>query len=101
MSSLGLQATGAALEAVDRHVPTLVEDRVASRLAQKDHTLWGPAAEEEASQRLGWMDLVEDSRALLPQIAQLREQLQLVLPAGDAVVPVRVRHHCTLPLTRY
>ena len=75
MSSIGLQATGAALEAVDRHVPTLVEDRVASRLAQKDHTLWGPAAEEEASQRLGWMDLVEDSRALLPQIAQLREQL--------------------------
>ena len=49
----------AALEAVDRHVPTLVEDRVASRLAQKDHTLWGPAAEEEASQRLGWMDLIE------------------------------------------
>ena len=75
MSSLGLQATGAALEAVDRHVPTLVEDGVATRLAQKDSTLWGPAAEEESSQRLGWMGLVPASRELVPQITALRDQL--------------------------
>ncbi|WP_313821273.1 glucose-6-phosphate isomerase [Citricoccus sp.] len=75
MSSLGLQATGDALVAIDRHVPALVDDRVASRLDGKDHTLWGPAAEEEASKRLGWMDLFEDSRALIPQIEELRDQL--------------------------
>lgn len=75
MSSLGLQATGAALEAVDRQVPALVQDRVATRLAQKDPTLWGPAAEEEASQRLGWMGLIEASRSLVPQVSALREQL--------------------------
>ncbi|NUL45127.1 glucose-6-phosphate isomerase [Cellulosimicrobium funkei] len=75
MSSLGLQATGAALAAIDRHVPALVDDRVASRLDSKDHTLWGPDAEEEASQRLGWMDLFEDSRGLVPQIEDLRSEL--------------------------
>ena len=62
MSSLGLQATGAALEAIDRHVPALVQDRFASRLSERDATLWGPAAEDEASRRLGWMTLFEDSR---------------------------------------
>ena len=34
------------------HVPTLVADRVASRLFAQDATLWGPAAEAEASKRL-------------------------------------------------
>jgi glucose-6-phosphate isomerase len=75
MSSLGLQATGAALEAIDRHVPALVQDRFASRLAECDATLWGPAAEDEASKRLGWMTLFEDSRALVPQVEQLRREL--------------------------
>ena len=39
-------------------VEQLVADRVASRLAAKDHTLWGEAAEEESAKRLGWVDLV-------------------------------------------
>ncbi|MCY1159917.1 MAG: glucose-6-phosphate isomerase [Citricoccus sp.] len=75
MSSLGLQATGAALEAIDRHVPALVQDRFASRLSEGDPTLWGPAAEDEASRRLGWMTLFEDSRALVSQVERLREEL--------------------------
>jgi glucose-6-phosphate isomerase len=75
MSSLGLQATGAALEAIDRHVPALVRDRFASRLSEGDATLWGPTAEDEASRRLGWMTLFEDSRALVPQVEQLRQEL--------------------------
>ncbi|WMY77309.1 glucose-6-phosphate isomerase [Citricoccus sp. I39-566] len=75
MSSLGLQATGDALAAIDRHVPALVAERVASRLAAQDPTLWGPDAEEESSRRLGWMDPFEDSRALVPQIEALRAEL--------------------------
>ncbi|MGM7667267.1 glucose-6-phosphate isomerase [Microbacterium sp. A93] len=75
MSTLGLQATGDALAAIDRHVPTLVGDRVASRLAAQDPTLWGPEAQEESSKRLGWMDPFGDSRALVPQIEQLRAEL--------------------------
>jgi glucose-6-phosphate isomerase len=45
MSSLAFEASGAALAAVRRHIDTLVEDRVASRIAAQDNTLWGPEAE--------------------------------------------------------
>ena len=42
-----------------------------SRLAIKDATLWGPAAEAEASIRLNWVDLPESSRELLPELDAL------------------------------
>ncbi|MGJ9401937.1 glucose-6-phosphate isomerase [Arthrobacter sp. KK5.5] len=76
MSALGFQATGAALAAIEAHVPRLVEDRVASRIAGKDHTLWGPEAESEAAVRLGWVDLGETSRPLVEQILRLRDELR-------------------------
>ena len=38
---------------------------VASRIAAKDATLWGPRAQEEAAKRLGWVDLHRTSRALI------------------------------------
>ena len=44
-------------------VEQLVADRFASRLAAKDHTLWGQAAEEESAKRLGWVDLSHTSPA--------------------------------------
>jgi glucose-6-phosphate isomerase len=75
MGSFELSASGAAAAAIDAAVPALVEDRVASRLMAKDSTLWGPDAESEASIRLGWIDLFDESRALIPQISRLREDL--------------------------
>jgi glucose-6-phosphate isomerase len=56
-------------------VSTLVTDRVASKLAAKDPTLWGPGAESEASIRLGWVDLPVTSRPLLAEIDALRASL--------------------------
>ncbi|MDQ4054394.1 MAG: glucose-6-phosphate isomerase [Actinomycetota bacterium] len=53
-------------------VERLVADQVASRLAARDHTLWGPAAEEEAAKRLAWVDLAETSRPLVAEIERLR-----------------------------
>lgn len=53
----------------------LLADGVPAKLAAKDPTLWGPAAEAEAAVRLGWVDTFERSRALLPQLAELREEL--------------------------
>jgi glucose-6-phosphate isomerase len=50
-------------------------DGLAARLSASDATLWGPSAESEASVRLGWVDLPSSSRALLPQLAELREQV--------------------------
>ncbi len=76
MGSFAITASGDALAAVESAVPALVHDRVASRLMAKDPTLWGTDAESEASIRLGWIDLFEGSRALVPDIAGLRADLQ-------------------------
>jgi glucose-6-phosphate isomerase len=76
VSALEVSATGAAADAVGRHVPPLVADRVASRLFDRDATLWGEAAEPEASMRLGWVGLHRSSRPLLGEIAALREELR-------------------------
>ncbi|HMM94458.1 glucose-6-phosphate isomerase [Phycicoccus sp.] len=78
MSTLDVSATGAAAEAVATHVPTLVADRVASRLFAQDHTLWGEAAEDEASKRLSWTGLPRSSRPLVGEVAALRAVLQEV-----------------------
>ncbi|QCU78114.1 glucose-6-phosphate isomerase [Citricoccus sp. SGAir0253] len=107
MSSLGLQATGAALEAIDRHVPGLVEDRVASRLAAQDATLWGPEAEQEASRRLGWMDPFAAARELLPRLGALRAELaaggitRVVLAGmgGSSLAPEVIAASAGVPLT--
>jgi glucose-6-phosphate isomerase len=41
------------------------------RLKQKDSTIWGPAAQAEASTRLNWINLPESTRELLPQFDAL------------------------------
>ncbi|MGG5257229.1 glucose-6-phosphate isomerase [Phycicoccus avicenniae] len=76
MSTLDVSATGAAAQAVATHVPTLVADSVASRLFAQDHTLWGAAAEDEASKRLSWTGLPRSSRPLVGEIAALRGELE-------------------------
>jgi glucose-6-phosphate isomerase len=54
----------------------LVADRVASRLAAADASLWGAAAQEEAAVRLGWVRLHETSRPLLAEIEALQADLR-------------------------
>jgi glucose-6-phosphate isomerase len=61
---------------VDDLVAQLIADKVASRIAAKDATLWGPEAESEASIRLGWTDLHETSRPLLAEIEALLAELR-------------------------
>lgn len=63
-------------ESVDGAVEALVVERFASRLFDEDGTLWGPEAESEASIRLSWVSLHESSRALVPEIVALRDDLQ-------------------------
>jgi glucose-6-phosphate isomerase len=57
-------------------VADLVADRVASRIAAGDSSLWGPAAQEEAAVRLGWVRLYETSRPLLAEIDALTADLR-------------------------
>lgn len=74
--ALEVVATGAAAEAIAAHVPALVSERFAGRLFAKDATLWGEAAQAEASVRLGWVELHRTSRPLLGEIAALRGELE-------------------------
>ena len=57
-------------------IEQLVTDRVASRLAAQDNTLWGPEAEDEAGKRLAWVSLSETSRPLVTEIATLQVELR-------------------------
>ena len=62
-------------EALADTVGSLIENRVASRIAQKDSELWGSAAASEASIRLGWVDSARDSVELVAPILALRDEL--------------------------
>jgi glucose-6-phosphate isomerase len=73
VSSLSVSASGAAADAIGRHVPALVDDSVASRLFEQDATLWGPEAESESRIRLSWVGLPRSSRPLVGEIAALRD----------------------------
>lgn len=58
--------------AVDSVIDQLVADRVASRIAKKDFTLWGKDAEAESSIRLGWTSSAIESQALVAGILELK-----------------------------
>ncbi|CAN5353242.1 glucose-6-phosphate isomerase [soil metagenome] len=74
--SVKIAVSGAAAEAVDRIVPQLVSDLVASRITGGDSTLWGPDAEEESAKRLGWVEAVAISRPMVDDIVELRDKLR-------------------------
>jgi len=73
--TVAIAVSGAAAEAVDRIVPQLVSDLVASRITGLDATLWGTAAEEESAKRLGWTESVAISTPLVDDIIALRDKL--------------------------
>ena len=74
-AQLEVTASGQAAEAVRAHVPSLVQERFASRLFAQDPTLWGPEAESESAVRLSWVGLSRSSRPLLGEIAAIRDEL--------------------------
>ncbi|MCX4471142.1 glucose-6-phosphate isomerase [Micromonospora sp. NBC_01655] len=107
-ASAGLVVHGA--DAVDRSAPASTRDALVSRgvparLAAKDPTLWGPAAEAEAATRLGWLDTHRRSRELLPQLAELTAELadldHVVLAGmgGSALAPEVITRTLGRPLT--
>jgi len=61
---------------VDDIVQPLVEAEVASGIAAQDPALWGPAAEADAENRLGWVAASEVSRPLVAEIEALRAELR-------------------------
>ncbi len=105
--SIRIAASGAAKVAIDRIVPQLVSDLVASRLTAQDETLWGPEAEAEASVRLGWTESVVVSEPIVDDIVALRDRLRaegvdhIVLGGmgGSSLAPEVIARTEGVPLT--
>ncbi|WNB87476.1 glucose-6-phosphate isomerase [Cellulomonas sp. ATA003] len=103
---LEVTAAGAAARAVAAHAPTLVADRVASRIAGHDATLWGPEAEEESAKRLGWTDLHTTTREILPELEALRaglaaegiDRVVLAGMGGSSLAPEVITRTAGVPL---
>lgn len=74
--SFRIKVSGAAEAAVEKHVPQLVSDMVASSITAQDPALWGDAAEAESAIRLGWTESVAISRPLVAEIEALRDELR-------------------------
>lgn len=67
-----IKLSGPVAEQIDRSSELYKKLSIANeRLAKKDPTLWGKAAEAEASVRLNWVDLPSSSRELLPALDAL------------------------------
>jgi glucose-6-phosphate isomerase len=89
-----LKISGQELGTIDRS--SALYKKIAAvnpRLAAKDSTIWGAAAEAEASIRLNWIDAPESSRELLPQLdaisAKFRNHTRVVLcgMGGSSLAP--------------
>ncbi|MGB6162633.1 MAG: glucose-6-phosphate isomerase [Pseudonocardiaceae bacterium] len=88
-------------------VDKLVDERVASALANQDPTLWGPQAQPEAVRRLAWVTLPETSRPLLATIEALRADLRsegidrvvLAGMGGSSLAPEVICATARVPLT--
>lgn len=76
MSTISYDASGAAQQAIAQNISSLVDDKVATRIFAKDHTLWGPEAESESAIRLGWVEAAAVSQPLVESILELRDALR-------------------------
>jgi glucose-6-phosphate isomerase len=74
--TLKLQHRAAVTSAVESTVPDLIAQRIASRLLEKDSSIWGPAAAPEAATRLGWVDAASQTKKLLPELQDLASDLR-------------------------
>ena len=101
-----IHVTGRAKAVVEQTLPGLVAGLVASSLTAGDASLWGPAAEEEASRRLGWLQAVTVSRPLVAEIEALRAELtaagltRVVLAGmgGSSLAPEVIAQTAGVPL---
>ena len=70
-----IHLSGQIKKVVDATLPGLIESLVASGITAGDSDLWGEAAADEASRRLGWVDAVTVSRPLVDEIEALHAEL--------------------------
>jgi hypothetical protein len=63
-------------EESEQRLQKLIENQIASRIFEKDSSIWGSAAEPEASIRLGWTAPIDTANKLLPSVLKLRDELK-------------------------
>ncbi|WP_295821990.1 glucose-6-phosphate isomerase [uncultured Microbacterium sp.] len=104
--TLAVKVTGHAKSVVDAELPGLTVSLIASGITAADPTLWGAAAEDEASRRLGWVRAVTVSRPLVAEITALRDELvaqgvtRVVLAGmgGSSLAPEVIAQSAGVPL---
>lgn len=104
--SFAVKVTGHVKSVVDAELPGLTGSLIASGITASDPTLWGTAAEDEASRRLGWVRAVTVSRPLVPEITALRDELvaqgvtRVVLAGmgGSSLAPEVIAQSAGVPL---
>jgi glucose-6-phosphate isomerase len=97
----------AAAAAQQQALDSLITEGVPAALAAADPRLWGPAAEPEASIRLGWLQAPQRSAALLGEIAELAQRARaggldhIVLAGmgGSSLAPEVITRTAGIPLT--
>ena len=104
--SVDIHLSGRVKTVVHETLPELAASLVASGITAGDGSLWGLAAEAEASKRLGWVQAVEVSRPLVAEIEALREQLRgkgvtrvvLAGMGGSSLAPEVIAQTAGVPL---
>ncbi|CAN7265876.1 glucose-6-phosphate isomerase [Microbacterium sp. LjRoot45] len=104
--SFEIHVSGRVARVVEQTLPGLVDDLVASGITAGDADLWGPAAADEASRRLGWVQAVSVSRPLVGEIEALRAELhsrgvsRIVLAGmgGSSLAPEVIAQTAGVPL---
>jgi glucose-6-phosphate isomerase/transaldolase/glucose-6-phosphate isomerase len=85
VTTIEADVPGRYADAVSARLRTAADDDVVGRLWRKDGTLWAPEGTPEVTNRLGWLDIAERSKAQLADLEGLRDE---VLTEGytDAIV---------------
>lgn len=104
--SFDIHLTGHVKSVVEATLPGLIADLVASGITAGDASLWGPAAEAGAAERLGWVQAVTVSRPLVAEIEALRAELiaknvtRVVLAGmgGSSLAPEVIAQTAGVPL---
>ncbi|MCB2411648.1 glucose-6-phosphate isomerase [Demequina sp. TTPB684] len=104
---LAVTVAGDAAEAASVLTETMVADKVASRIALADPTLWGPLVEESAATHLGWVAAPYTSRSLVSELEDLYSDVRgegltrvvLVGVGGSAVSAGAICATYGVPLT--
>jgi glucose-6-phosphate isomerase len=104
--AMTVNSSGAASDAIRETIAALVADKVASRIAAKDFTLWGKEAESESAIRLGWVTSATDSLELVDGILALRDEFRskgitrfvLCGMGGSSLAPEVITNKYNVPL---